>query len=55
MASRRRESSNHLLGTLEEWNDYLERSDSLGNDRGANAAVTIVDALSPIVKINPSD
>jgi hypothetical protein len=54
VASPRRKNSNHLLETREEWNDYLERSDSLG-DRSANAAVAIVDAPSAIVKISPSN
>ena len=33
----------------------IRRSDSLGNDRGADAAVTIADGPSPIVKISPSN
>jgi hypothetical protein len=33
----------------------IRRSENLGNDRGGNAAVTIVDGPSPIVNINPSN
>jgi hypothetical protein len=33
----------------------IHRSDAHGNDRGADAAVTIADGPSPIVKISPSN
>lgn len=33
----------------------IRRSDSLGDDRGVGAAVTLIDGPSPIVKISPSN
>jgi hypothetical protein len=33
----------------------IHRSENLGTDRGADAAVTIADGPSPIVKISPSN
>jgi hypothetical protein len=33
----------------------IHRSETTGNDRGADAAITIADGPSPIVKISPSN